>query len=65
MDGRQNGYSVGLSISELAKLMQDLGCAAAYNLDGGISAQIAWHGNRVNHPGENRSIRDILYIIEP
>ncbi len=65
VDGRQSGYSVGLSILELAKLMQDLGCTAAYNLDGGISAQIAWHGKRVNHPGKNRSIRDILYITEP
>lgn len=65
VDGRQSGYSVGLTIPELAKLMQDLGCTAAYNLDGGISAQIAWHGKRVNHPGKNRSIRDILYITEP
>ena len=65
VDGRQGGYSMGLSIAELAKLMQELGCTAAYNLDGGISAQIAWHGQRINHPGENRSIRDIVYITRP
>lgn len=65
VDGRQSSYSIGLSISELAELMESLGCTAAYNLDGGISAQIAWHGQRINHPGKNRSIRDILYITQP
>jgi len=65
VDGRQSGYSMGLTIQETAELMRDLGCTAAYNLDGGISAQIAWHAKRVNHPGENRTIRDILYITEP
>lgn len=65
VEGRQNGYSIGLTIPETAELMHDLGCTAAYNLDGGISAQITWHDTRVNHPGKNRSIRDILYISEP
>ncbi len=62
VDGRQNGYSMGLTLDELALLMKDLGCTAAYNLDGGISAQIAWHSQRVNHPGADRTLADIVYI---
>lgn len=65
VDGRQKGYSVGLTLKELTELMQDLGCISAYNLDGGVSAQITWNGKRMNSPGKNRSICDILYIIEP
>ena len=65
VDGRQNGYSMGLSLTELAELMQELGCVCAYNLDGGITAQLTWHSERINHPGSNRSLPDILYIPYP
>ena len=65
VDGRQSGYSMGLTLSELADLMKELGCTAAYNLDGGISAQMTWHNERVNHPGDNRSIIDIVYTPYP
>ena len=64
IDGRQNGYSMGLSIPELAELMAELGCKAAYNLDGGISAQMTWRDALVNSPKSSRSIRDIVYIAE-
>ena len=37
VDGRQPGYSEGLSTRELAELMLELGCADALNLDGGGS----------------------------
>ncbi len=65
VDGRQKGYSMGLSIEETAQLMKELGCKAAYNLDGGISAQMTWHDQLVNSPGGSRSIRDIIYIPYP
>ena len=65
VEGRQRGYSMGLNLQELSQLMLDLGCVSAYNLDGGISAQMAWMGKRINHPGGNRSLRDIAYIAEP
>lgn len=64
-DGRQKGYSLGLDLDELAELMHDLGCTAAYNLDGGISAQISWDGKRVNSPESIRSIRDIVCVVNP
>ncbi|MDA0321228.1 MAG: phosphodiester glycosidase family protein [Verrucomicrobia bacterium] len=38
VDGRQNGYSEGMTQIELANLMQELGCATALNLDGGGSS---------------------------
>ena len=45
--------------------MADLGCKAAYNLDGGISAQIAYMGERINHPGKDRNLRDVILLLEP
>lgn len=38
VDGRQNGYSEGMSLFELAELMKELGCDEAINLDGGGSS---------------------------
>ena len=46
VDGRQDGYSRGLKIEELAKLFADLGCKAAYNLDGGASAGMTFNSGR-------------------
>jgi len=37
VDGRQPGYSVGMTLAELADLMQRLGASDALNLDGGGS----------------------------
>jgi exopolysaccharide biosynthesis protein len=37
VDGRQPGYSEGMSEREMADLMLELGCADALNLDGGGS----------------------------
>ncbi|MFN7805851.1 MAG: exo-alpha-sialidase [Planctomycetaceae bacterium] len=38
VDGRQRGYSEGVSERELAVLMQEVGCREAFNLDGGGSS---------------------------
>ncbi|HDS83929.1 MAG TPA: phosphodiester glycosidase family protein [Phycisphaerales bacterium] len=37
-DGRQPGFSEGMSLEELATLMSDLGCQDAANMDGGGSS---------------------------
>jgi LPXTG-site transpeptidase (sortase) family protein len=37
VDGRQPGHSAGLTLSELAERMGELGCVAAFTLDGGGS----------------------------
>lgn len=40
VDGRQKGYSEGLSERELAQYMAELGCCDALNLDGGGSSSM-------------------------
>ncbi|MBR5540056.1 MAG: phosphodiester glycosidase family protein [Clostridia bacterium] len=65
VDGRAADYSQGLTMVELARLMKDLGCTVAYNLDGGQTAQMAFNGAIVNQPyKDGRDVSDILYIGE-
>ncbi len=65
VDGRQDNYSEGMTLSELAKLFESLGCKVAYNLDGGRSAQMAFNQSLVNQPYlDGRNISDIVYIGE-
>ena len=72
VDGRGMNDSEGVTAAQLADYMADkLGCAEAYNLDGGASSQIWFNGKLVNLPpgynGEKRSLRgltDIFYIGE-
>ena len=54
-----------MSLQQLAKFMESLGCAAAYNLDGGDSSVMAFDGQRVSKPRNKRSIPDVIYITEP
>jgi len=66
-DGRTS-ESDGLSLLELAKLMESYGCTTAYNLDGGGSSTMVFNGTVVNQPTTNgnditeRSVSDIVYI---
>ena len=64
VDGRQEGYSVGVTMSQLAQLMKEEGCQTAYNLDGGKSAVMYYNGKAVSKPigGVSRTISDIIYI---
>lgn len=50
VDGRQAGWSVGMTYHELALLMQSLGCTDALNLDGGGSTTAWVRGEVVNRP---------------
>lgn len=63
IDGRQDA-SRGMSLTEMAKLFEDLGCKRAYNLDGGQSAVMTWQGEIFNSPCKpgGRDISDIIYI---
>ena len=40
VDGRQKGYSMGVTMMGLAQRMEELGCVQAVNLDGGASTQL-------------------------
>ncbi len=44
VDGRQKDYSEGMSLHELGRLMLDLGCWSAINMDGGGSSIMAVAG---------------------
>lgn len=62
VDGRQ-ADSEGMTLSELASLMQLLGCKVAYNLDGGATATMVFDGEVINEPaGGGRASSDIIYI---
>lgn len=65
VDGRSTGYSKGVTMTELAEIMQSLGATTAYNLDGGGSSTMYFNGELVNNPlgtGTERGTSDILYI---
>jgi exopolysaccharide biosynthesis protein len=65
VDGRSPGYSRGANVNELAQIMIDAGCVAAYNLDGGKSASMVYDGEYVNVPAQGgRDISDIIYLGE-
>ena len=65
VDGRQSGYSDGLTLEDLSKVFYDLGCTVAYNLDGGQTAVMAFMDAETNIPYEGgRKTSDILYIAE-
>lgn len=65
VDGRSPGYSRGVTMTELAEIMQGLGAQTAYNLDGGGSSTMVFDGELVNDPlgrGRERGTSDILYV---
>lgn len=64
VDGRDEGYSRGATLPELAEIMVGLGAETAYNLDGGGSSEMWFDGEVVNKPsnGGERATSDILYI---
>lgn len=64
VDGRQSGYSEGVTLTELAAIMTGLGATTAYNLDGGGSSTMYFDGAVVNRPsnGGERGTSDILYL---
>ena len=63
VDGR--GESEGITLPDLSQLFHDLGCTAAYNLDGGNSSIMVWNNAVINEPsGGGRESSDALLITE-
>lgn len=54
VDGRQNNWSAGLTLEELAYLMIDLGSVRAVALDGGGSSELWVNGKVVNKPSDKK-----------
>ncbi|MDQ0221620.1 phosphodiester glycosidase family protein [Streptococcus moroccensis] len=66
-DGRTDA-STGLTLYEMAEIMQSYGVTTAYNLDGGGSSTMYFNGQIINNPTTNgntikeRAVSDIVYI---
>jgi hypothetical protein len=66
VDGRQPGYSEGMTLLELATFMRELGCGQALNLDGGGSTTMVVRGNVVNRPSDaagERAVANALLLV--
>lgn len=64
VNGRQS-ESRGMYLQEMAELFENLGCSAAYNLDGGHSNCMTMFGNVVNHLYDREyEIPDGIFIVE-
>jgi phosphodiester glycosidase len=65
VDGRQPGYSTGLTNFELALAMMRLGCVTASALDAGGSTTMAFDGKLLNRPsdrGGERAVAEALTL---
>ena len=69
VDGRQPGYSEGMSLPELADLLQALGARDALNLDGGGSSVMVLRGRAFSRPSDpegERAVANALAVaLEP
>ena len=66
VDGRQPGYSEGMTLPELASFMRELSCVQALNLDGGGSTTMVVRGNVANRPSDptgERAVANALLLI--
>jgi hypothetical protein len=61
-DGRGANGSSGLGLGELARILINLGCVEAMNLDGGGSTQMAVGGSTVNGQS-SRAVPTILSVV--
>jgi hypothetical protein len=59
VDGRQPGYSTGLTNFELALTMMRLGCVTASALDSGGSTTMAFDGKLLNRPSDRAGERAV------
>ncbi len=73
VDGRKTSSQVepgkknkGMTLTELSQFMASLGCKAAYNLDGGQSSVMFFHGKIHSTPQNgSRRLGDVVLIAEP
>lgn len=64
VDGRQKS-SRGMYLFEMAKVFEDLGCKAAYNLDGGHCSFMTFQDKTANHPYKpEHEVTDGIFICE-
>ena len=59
VDGRQPGYSMGMTLPELAKFLENQGAYKAVNLDGGGSTTMVVKGKIINSPSDSTGERPV------
>lgn len=61
--GMRDGH-VGIKLEDFAELAQEEGAITAYNLDGGNSTMLYFHGEKLNtvDRGKTRDLMDIIYF---
>lgn len=66
VDGRQGGYSIGMSYRDVASAMIELGATEAINLDGGSSSTFISNGMLINRPsgGQERDVLNAVFITQ-
>ena len=65
VDGRQPGYSVGMTSFELAQTMQRLGAVTAAGVESGGAVTAAFDGQLLNRPSDptgERAVREALLV---
>ena len=63
IDGRRSNQGMrGMTINELARYMQSIGCTDAINLDGGGSTRLMYKQTVLNKALENRPVHDAVGI---
>ena len=56
----------GLTLAQVSQFMEELGCKAAYNLDGGQSSVMYFNGGIFSTPQKGgRKLGDVVMIVEP
>ncbi|KJF25891.1 hypothetical protein TZ02_16625 [Clostridium aceticum] len=65
IDGRQNNWSIGVTLESLQDKLLELGVKDAYNLDGGGSSAMYFNGVLLNKPsdGRERPVANNIVII--
>lgn len=70
IDGRQSGYSIGASLTQVAERMVELGCVTALSLDGGGSTTMvatrpdSTEAGVVNRPsGSERAVTNHIFLV--
>jgi hypothetical protein len=65
VDGREYGYSAGMTLRRLADFMVELGCRDAINLDGGGSSTMWLNGRVANRPSDptERLVSSALVVL--
>jgi hypothetical protein len=65
VDGRRPGYSVGMTLVELANFLRSLGAVDATNFDGGGSSTMVAQGDLINRPtdGQQRPAPTAILVL--